>query len=90
MNTARTAFLLTALTLLLVALGGALGGRGGMMAALVNRPLVLHEQNSVAGMANRVLALSYGEKVTEGTAKEVIDHPKVREAYLGSEEEPSC
>ena len=26
------------------------------MAALLNRPLVLHEQNSVAGLANRVLA----------------------------------
>jgi hypothetical protein len=29
---------------------------GGMMAVLLGKPLVLHEQNSVAGMANRVLA----------------------------------
>ena len=29
---------------------------GGMMAALLGMPLVLHEQNSVAGLANRVLA----------------------------------
>src|SRR5207344_1607063 len=28
----------------------------GMMAALLGRPLVIHEQNSVAGLANRVLA----------------------------------
>jgi UDP-N-acetylglucosamine--N-acetylmuramyl-(pentapeptide) pyrophosphoryl-undecaprenol N-acetylglucosamine transferase len=29
---------------------------GGMMAALLGRPLVIHEQNSIAGLANRVLA----------------------------------
>lgn len=30
---------------------------GGMMASFLNRPLVIHEQNSVAGLANRLLAL---------------------------------
>ena len=29
---------------------------GGMMAVLLNRPLAIHEQNSIAGLANRVLA----------------------------------
>ena len=29
---------------------------GGMMAALLGRPLAIHEQNSIAGLANRVLA----------------------------------
>ncbi len=37
-------------------MGGYVTFPGGMMAALVGRPLVLHEQNSVAGLANRVLA----------------------------------
>ena len=37
-------------------MGGYQSFPGGMMAALLNRPLVLHEQNSVAGLANRVLA----------------------------------
>lgn len=37
-------------------LGGYITFPGGMMAALLGRPLVLHEQNSVAGLANRVLA----------------------------------
>ncbi len=37
-------------------MGGYVSFPGGMMAALVGRPLVLHEQNSVAGLANRVLA----------------------------------
>jgi len=37
-------------------MGGYVTFPGGMMAALIGRPLVLHEQNSVAGLANRVLA----------------------------------
>lgn len=37
-------------------LGGYVSFPGGMMAALLNRPLVVHEQNSIAGLANRVLA----------------------------------
>jgi UDP-N-acetylglucosamine--N-acetylmuramyl-(pentapeptide) pyrophosphoryl-undecaprenol N-acetylglucosamine transferase len=37
-------------------LGGYITFPGGMMAALKGIPLVLHEQNSVAGLANRVLA----------------------------------
>ena len=39
-----------------VGLGGYITFPGGMMATLLGKPLVLHEQNSVAGMANRVLA----------------------------------
>lgn len=39
-----------------VGLGGYITFPGGMMSVLVNAKLVLHEQNSVAGMANRVLA----------------------------------
>jgi len=37
-------------------LGGFITFPGGMMAVLAGIPLVLHEQNSVAGLANRVLA----------------------------------
>jgi UDP-N-acetylglucosamine--N-acetylmuramyl-(pentapeptide) pyrophosphoryl-undecaprenol N-acetylglucosamine transferase len=37
-------------------MGGYVSFPGGMMASLLNRPLVLHEQNSIAGLANRVLA----------------------------------
>jgi UDP-N-acetylglucosamine--N-acetylmuramyl-(pentapeptide) pyrophosphoryl-undecaprenol N-acetylglucosamine transferase len=40
-----------------VGLGGYITFPGGMMGVLLGRPLVLHEQNSVAGMANRVLAV---------------------------------
>lgn len=37
-------------------LGGYISFPGGMMGVLLGKPLVLHEQNSVAGMANKVLA----------------------------------
>ncbi|HEX5364863.1 MAG TPA: undecaprenyldiphospho-muramoylpentapeptide beta-N-acetylglucosaminyltransferase [Gallionella sp.] len=37
-------------------LGGYITFPGGVMAALLRRPLVIHEQNSVAGLSNRVLA----------------------------------
>lgn len=37
-------------------LGGYVAFPGGMMAALFNRPLAIHEQNAVAGLTNRVLA----------------------------------
>ena len=36
--------------------GGYTAFPGGMMASLLNRPLVIHEQNSIAGLTNRVLA----------------------------------
>lgn len=37
-------------------MGGYAAFPGGMMASLFHRPLVIHEQNSIAGLTNRVLA----------------------------------
>jgi len=37
-------------------MGGYVAFPGAMMASLFSRPLVIHEQNAVAGLANRVLA----------------------------------
>jgi UDP-N-acetylglucosamine--N-acetylmuramyl-(pentapeptide) pyrophosphoryl-undecaprenol N-acetylglucosamine transferase len=39
-----------------VGLGGYITFPGGMMSVLLGKPLVLHEQNSIPGMANKVLA----------------------------------
>jgi UDP-N-acetylglucosamine--N-acetylmuramyl-(pentapeptide) pyrophosphoryl-undecaprenol N-acetylglucosamine transferase len=39
-----------------VGMGGYITFPAGLMAALTGRPLVLHEQNSIAGLANKVLA----------------------------------
>lgn len=45
--------------------GGYITFPGGMMAALLRRPLVIHEQNSVAGLSNRALA-HIAQKVLSG------------------------
>ena len=37
-------------------MGGYSAFPGGMMASLLSKPLVIHEQNSIAGLTNRVLA----------------------------------
>ena len=37
-------------------MGGFVTGPGGLMAWVLRRPLVIHEQNSVAGLTNRMLA----------------------------------
>ncbi|MBU0689456.1 MAG: undecaprenyldiphospho-muramoylpentapeptide beta-N-acetylglucosaminyltransferase [Gammaproteobacteria bacterium] len=37
-------------------MGGYITMPGGLMAAFLRRPLVIHEQNSIAGMSNKVLA----------------------------------
>jgi UDP-N-acetylglucosamine--N-acetylmuramyl-(pentapeptide) pyrophosphoryl-undecaprenol N-acetylglucosamine transferase len=39
-----------------IGLGGYITFPAGMMSVLLGKPLVLHEQNSIAGMANRILA----------------------------------
>jgi UDP-N-acetylglucosamine--N-acetylmuramyl-(pentapeptide) pyrophosphoryl-undecaprenol N-acetylglucosamine transferase len=45
--------------------GGFASGPGGVAAWLLRRPLVVHEQNAVAGMTNRVLA-RLADRVLEG------------------------
>lgn len=47
---------------LVVGLGGYITFPAGLLAALLRKPLVLHEQNSVAGMANRHLS-SFASRV---------------------------
>ncbi len=46
--------------------------------------LVDHNVKGVAALVDRVLAMYLGERVTEGSAAEVMAHPRVREVYLGS------
>jgi UDP-N-acetylglucosamine--N-acetylmuramyl-(pentapeptide) pyrophosphoryl-undecaprenol N-acetylglucosamine transferase len=42
--------------LVVVGLGGFVTGPGGLAAWLMRRPLVIHEQNAIAGLTNRILA----------------------------------
>ncbi|NVK44239.1 MAG: undecaprenyldiphospho-muramoylpentapeptide beta-N-acetylglucosaminyltransferase [Oceanospirillaceae bacterium] len=41
---------------LVLGMGGFASGPGGLAAWLTGRPLVIHEQNAIAGMTNRILA----------------------------------
>ena len=45
-------------------LGGFASGPGGLAAWLTRRPLVIHEQNAIAGLTNRVLA-RFASRVAE-------------------------
>ncbi len=54
-------------------MGGYTAFPGGMMASLLNKPLVIHEQNSVGGLTNRVLAC-LADRVLTAFPK-VFTHP---------------
>ena len=45
--------------------------------------LIEHDMGVLRRLADRVVALDTGEVVTEGTADEVLAHPKVLASYLG-------
>ena len=49
----------------MLGMGGYITFPGGVMAALLRRPLVIHEQNSIAGLSNRVLG-RFAKKVLSG------------------------
>jgi UDP-N-acetylglucosamine--N-acetylmuramyl-(pentapeptide) pyrophosphoryl-undecaprenol N-acetylglucosamine transferase len=68
-----------------IGLGGYITFPAGMMSVLLGKPLVLHEQNSVAGMANKVLAgvadrvyCAFPKVIAKG---EWVGNP-LREAFL--------
>ena len=48
--------------------------------------MIEHRLRELFRVANRIMVLNFGEKLTEGTSEEVMANEKVKEAYFGSEE----
>ncbi|MEW6665217.1 MAG: ABC transporter ATP-binding protein [Thermodesulfobacteriota bacterium] len=47
--------------------------------------MIEHRLKELFRIADRVIVLNYGEKIAEGTGKEVMKSEEVKKAYLGSE-----
>ncbi len=45
--------------------------------------MVEHRLRELFSLAHRVLALDFGTVISQGTSQEVMENPRVREAYLG-------
>lgn len=59
------------------------------VAELRNIPMIIveHDMEVILDIANRAVVLDFGIKIAEGTPAEVVENPRVVQAYLGEEDE---
>jgi branched-chain amino acid transport system ATP-binding protein len=61
-----------------VALVGKLSARG------LTIVIVEHVMRAIMAVARRIVVLDHGQKIAEGTPKDIVENPEVIRAYLGS------
>ena len=64
-----------------IGMGGYPAFPGGIMASFLNKPLLIHEQNSVPGLTNKILA-KFADKVLTGFPESINDKKKA--VYSGN------
>ena len=57
----------------------------GIHASGVSILLIEHNMRAVMALSQRIVVLSFGERIAEGAPSDIANHPKVVEAYLGEE-----
>ncbi len=60
-----------------LAMGGFVAGPGGLVACLLRKPLLIHEQNAIAGLTNRWLAL-FADQILTGFPNAFKHRPRAR------------
>jgi branched-chain amino acid transport system ATP-binding protein len=51
----------------------------------ITQMVIEHDMKAIMRMSDRIVVLSSGEKLAEGTPQEIVENPQVVEAYLGAE-----